>query len=683
MRLLTIDEAANFNFLLVDSADHRTGKTGLSPTVVISKDGGAFASIDGSVAEIAYGWYKAALTANDLDTLGEALLHITASGADTADYKMQVVTKDIAGTADLTESQVRTAVWDTPVASSTNTPGEQLKALGDDIVSRANTQTLAGLLDVPDEVGATLPMATWWVDAEDAAADDDTMGTAVRSGMSEAYSRGLMGVKVGTSYELHFIYGLFTDATLDFYSVKGPFAFLASGGIDLVNSTGVAHLGQVSGDIWTADAPSNGGILVCHVATDAAFIEGGVALLVDSESTALTIPAFNGSASPGATLDIVWTHNRRPLTREGGAHYLGKTSTGDVRGVDGNDITDSDAVAKKVWEYNIGSGGYWASDYMNQMAGQKNAILFKRASAIVAGTIVPALPNPPTGVSIAIGMSWQYENTAAVNLNETTGNFDADPGWSEGQGYLFITVATSGQDLPAMTIPVTVTHQDGETTIDCLIPAKTDGANSRTYLFDIAGNPLDYEYGSPAAVPTNLIPPTVEEIDAELGANHGNGAWGDSAGANAWDEDVDDHLTAGTFGALANSLAREATLMSQIGTGVVQGYITVTTGNDINVYRGDASPLTFSLGTGWNLTGKKVFLCVKKSKNAADGTAIVNRECAVVDAAAGIATITLTTAETATADSYYYDVEVRDTDGNNPRTWSIGAFNILEDVRRG
>ena len=72
-------------FLMIDSTDHITGKTGLTPTVTISKNGGTFASPSGAVTEIANGWYKVAGNATDTNTLGPLALHATATGADPTD----------------------------------------------------------------------------------------------------------------------------------------------------------------------------------------------------------------------------------------------------------------------------------------------------------------------------------------------------------------------------------------------------------------------------------------------------------------------------------------------------------------------------------------------------------------------------------------------------------------------
>lgn len=78
-------------FLMVDSADHISAKTGLSPTVTISKNGASFATPAGAVSEIGNGWYKVAGNASDADTLGPLLLHATASGADPTDDQFDVV----------------------------------------------------------------------------------------------------------------------------------------------------------------------------------------------------------------------------------------------------------------------------------------------------------------------------------------------------------------------------------------------------------------------------------------------------------------------------------------------------------------------------------------------------------------------------------------------------------------
>lgn len=83
-------------FLMVDSADHFTGKTGLTVTVTLSKAGGSFASAGGTVTEVSSGWYKIALTTTDTNTLGDLAYHCTATGADATDFADQVIALDLA-----------------------------------------------------------------------------------------------------------------------------------------------------------------------------------------------------------------------------------------------------------------------------------------------------------------------------------------------------------------------------------------------------------------------------------------------------------------------------------------------------------------------------------------------------------------------------------------------------------
>lgn len=82
-------------FLMIDSSDHINGKTGLSPTVKLSKRGAAGVTPAGTVSEIdstnAPGWYKVATHPLDVGTLGPLILHATGTGADPVDTKFLVV----------------------------------------------------------------------------------------------------------------------------------------------------------------------------------------------------------------------------------------------------------------------------------------------------------------------------------------------------------------------------------------------------------------------------------------------------------------------------------------------------------------------------------------------------------------------------------------------------------------
>src|SRR5258706_15525982 len=91
----------NIPFLLVSSADHINGVTGLTPTVEISKNCGAFAAPAGTITEVGHGVYSLSPTAADTDTLGSLWLHADAVGADPLDRENVVVPFDPYDAADL------------------------------------------------------------------------------------------------------------------------------------------------------------------------------------------------------------------------------------------------------------------------------------------------------------------------------------------------------------------------------------------------------------------------------------------------------------------------------------------------------------------------------------------------------------------------------------------------------
>jgi hypothetical protein len=77
---------------MVDSVDNVTPKTGLTLTVQMVKAGGSvYANIAGSSAEVANGTYKISLASGDLNTLGHAMLKITATNAANQYVPIQVV----------------------------------------------------------------------------------------------------------------------------------------------------------------------------------------------------------------------------------------------------------------------------------------------------------------------------------------------------------------------------------------------------------------------------------------------------------------------------------------------------------------------------------------------------------------------------------------------------------------
>lgn len=80
--------------LMLDSSDHITGKTGLTLTVTISKNGGAFGAAAGAVSEVGNGLYMLAGNATDRNTLGTSVIRATATGAEMVPVCVDIVTHD-------------------------------------------------------------------------------------------------------------------------------------------------------------------------------------------------------------------------------------------------------------------------------------------------------------------------------------------------------------------------------------------------------------------------------------------------------------------------------------------------------------------------------------------------------------------------------------------------------------
>jgi len=81
-------------FMMVDDTDHIAGKTGLTPSVTISKNGATFAAPAGAISEVGNGWYQVAANATDSNTLGVLVLHATATTADPTDVQYEIVGYD-------------------------------------------------------------------------------------------------------------------------------------------------------------------------------------------------------------------------------------------------------------------------------------------------------------------------------------------------------------------------------------------------------------------------------------------------------------------------------------------------------------------------------------------------------------------------------------------------------------
>jgi hypothetical protein len=173
MKLLKQSTTYNLQVFMTDSADHVSGKTGLTLTITASKDGAAFASITPAVTETSNGFYSLALTTTHTNTLGDLAIHVTGSGADPTDLVCQVIAFDLADA----DPSVDVTKWNgTAVATPTTAgvPRVDVKAMEANVLTAAaiNADAITAA-KVASDVSAEIADAVW----DEAQAGHVTAGT--------------------------------------------------------------------------------------------------------------------------------------------------------------------------------------------------------------------------------------------------------------------------------------------------------------------------------------------------------------------------------------------------------------------------------------------------------------------------------------------------------------------------
>lgn len=161
--------------------DATTGaaKTGLSPTVTISKAGGSFASPSGAVTEIANGVYKVAGNATDTNTLGPLELYATGTGAVDAHRMFWVVAYD-------PQDATRLGLSSTSFMSSIASVGSVTGSVGSVVANVTPSGGNVGSVTSSINGSANITSGTISVGAFAAAAGTLTLGTLTVNGGSLA-----------------------------------------------------------------------------------------------------------------------------------------------------------------------------------------------------------------------------------------------------------------------------------------------------------------------------------------------------------------------------------------------------------------------------------------------------------------------------------------------------------------
>ncbi len=85
------DQQNRIDFVMIDGSGGEVAGLGAALTMNISKNGGAFAPVAGTIAEIGTGWYTYLSTAGEADTVGPVA--ITATGAGTIQQNLEYPVK--------------------------------------------------------------------------------------------------------------------------------------------------------------------------------------------------------------------------------------------------------------------------------------------------------------------------------------------------------------------------------------------------------------------------------------------------------------------------------------------------------------------------------------------------------------------------------------------------------------
>lgn len=118
-------------FVMVDSNNDEL--TGLTLTVALSKNGGAFAASSGSSGEIGSGWYFYDFTAAETDTPGDLAVKITAAGAAQQNLSFNVHSPVLAArylTYTLTRSDNSDPIAGAQIQITSDSDGEQVIWVG-------------------------------------------------------------------------------------------------------------------------------------------------------------------------------------------------------------------------------------------------------------------------------------------------------------------------------------------------------------------------------------------------------------------------------------------------------------------------------------------------------------------------------------------------------------------------
>jgi hypothetical protein len=379
---------------LTDSADHVTGKTGLTLTITASKAGGGFASITPTVTERGNGWYALALTSTHTDTLGDLALHITGTGADPADILF-----DVSPVASLAVTAAGGVTLADGVAHG-GTPGSSTATLALKQINCTNSSGAAMYLESANDIAAQFV--------------GDAGGLLLYC--SGSYGSGLdaNGKGGAPAFYAHNIGGeVGQSPAVSITSQRGPGVLVDSGGHGVRVVAGQLRMGNVEAAAGTpviidsADHGLTPGDLVTITGVGGCTAANGTWRV--SETTSGSFTLHGSAANAPYTSGGAWLAPRSGLVLASllGDGGVGLLSIGaSIWAPDGDGFRIETAAIGKHDVNLAGSGDVWDGVNGRPVQVLSDRVMFSGALGDQSGAAGPlnvVLPSVPAGANVLLG----------------------------------------------------------------------------------------------------------------------------------------------------------------------------------------------------------------------------------------------------------------------------------------
>jgi hypothetical protein len=289
MALLKQSTAYTRLFKMISALDHFSLKTGLAPSVNLSKAGAVFSAAAGTVTEVGSGWYKVALTSADTSTLGDLAFYITAATADDTDFCDQVVANILGDTLPVNMTQILGTAVSAPATAGIL--DVNVKNIDNDAASASGTVTFpnATLASTTNITAGTITTVTNLTNAATAGDLTATMKTSV-----------ITAVNVSTPVALYVTGDVGGNVQGNVNGSVGSVVGLTASNLDTTVSSRLATAGYTAPDNATITA------IAGYVDTEVAAIKAKTDQLtftklneLDANIQSVNDTTVNGNGGPG------------------------------------------------------------------------------------------------------------------------------------------------------------------------------------------------------------------------------------------------------------------------------------------------------------------------------------------------------------------------------------------------